>query len=452
MERFLTDEVETNDVRLEYDVGFVEFDAFESELAVAGAAAPLEQERIQKQLTGETEQKSISKPEPPSNVITKRGKEDRRDDDTTTTNMNEDRTGLTTRVTSLERTKVRPSSRSVSSEEDDSIVVSVSDDQPKPKYLVPCHAPTNFRPSLEPLRALRNRKPTSLQDRIALLESASSRRSSSADNYGDIPENPRVVSKGALEKDKIGDEKKSVPPPLTKAKSVLEKLMLGKAEAGTEKQRHVLRKEISFSSFSVSTDAASNSSEIYRDASKDALRELDATRDDGLLKTLFAADFPRTRGKLPLTQPCEIAEILNDLGEDVSSTGMLEILCKEFSERLKYHVEHDDSSANKRNKMIANLTRLLVDSKRYLHSDKFPSDLVFSTDQPPTCNSQLLRRVLPLKTYNRVAPLLGMAEYYPMKKITKFEDLSMEFDEISRAQIVDETSTLDSLVVRSVLV
>ncbi|KAK1131411.1 hypothetical protein K0M31_017696 [Melipona bicolor] len=455
VERILTDQVETNDVRLESDVGFVESDAFENELAVAGAAPLLEAERIEKQLTGEVEQKSISKfqLEPSSNVITKKGKEDRRDDDTTTTNLNEGRTGLTTRVTSLERAKVRPSSRSVSSEEDDSIVVSVSDDQPKPKYLVPCHAPTNFRPSLEPLRALRNRKPTTLQDRIAFLESASSRKSSSADNYGDIPENPRVASKGVLEKDKIGDEKKSVPPPLTKAKSVLEKLMLGKAEAGTEKQRHVLRKEISFSSFPVSIDRASNSSEIYRDASKDALRELDATRDDGLLKTLFAADLPRTRGKLPLTQPYEIGEILNDLGENVSSTGMLEILCKEFSERLKSHVERDDSSARERNKMISNLTRLLVDSKRYLHSDKFPSDLVFSTDQPPTCNSQLLRRVLPLKSYNRVAPLLGMPEYYPKKKVAMFEDLPTKFDEISRTQIIDdETSTQDSLVVRTALV
>ncbi|CAD1479726.1 unnamed protein product, partial [Heterotrigona itama] len=446
VERTLTDEVETNDVRLESDVGFVESDVFENELAVAGAAALLEEERIQKQLTSEVEQKSISKPEPSFNVITKKGKEDRRDDDTTTTNLNEDTTSLT-RVTSLERTKVRPSSRSVSSEEDDSIVVSVSDDQPKPKYLVPCHAPTNFRPSLEPLRALRNRKPTTLQDRIAFLESATSRKSSSADNYGDIPENPRVASKGVLEKDKIGDEKKSVPPPLTKAKSVVEKLMHGKAEAGTEKQRHVLRKEISFSSFSVSTDTASNSSEIYRDASKDALRELDATRDDGLLKMLFAADFPRTRGKLPLTQPCEIAEILKDLGQNVSSTGMLEILCKEFSERLINRVEHDDSSASDRNKTIANLTRLLVDSKRYLHSDKFPSDLVFSTDQPPTYNSQLLRRVLPLKTYNRVAPLLGMPEYYPKRKMAIFEDLPVKADKIGRTQIIDETSMQDSLEV-----
>ena len=451
MERILADEVETNDVRLETNVGFVESDAFENELAVTGATSLLEEERIQKQLTGEVEQKSISKPEPSSNLITKKGKEDRRDDDTTTTNLNEGTTSLT-RVTSLERTKVHPSSRSVSSsDEDDSIAVSVSDDQPKPKYLVPCHAPTNFRPSLEPLRALRNRKPTTLQDRIAFLESASSRKSSSTNNYGDIPENPRVTSKEVLEKDKIGDKKKSVPPPLTKAKSVLENLMLGKAEAGTEKQRHVLRKEISFTSFSVSTDTASNSSEIYRDASKDALRELDATRDDGLLKTLFVADSPRTRGKLPLTQPYEIAEILKDLGENVSSTGMLEILCKEFSERLKNRVEHDDSSARERDKMIANLTRLLVDSKRYLHSDKFPSDLVFSTDQPPTYNSQLLQRVLPLKTYNCVAPLLGMPEYYPKKKVAIFEDLPTKLDEIGRTEIIDETSMRDSLEVRSAL-
>lgn len=448
VERVLTDEVDTAHVRFECDVAFVESDDFENAVEVADAVCSLEEDQVGKGLTDEAERKSIPESEPSSNVIAKKAKEDRRDDDTTLTNLNEATIELT-RVTSLERTKVPSSSRSISSDEDDSIVVSVSDDLPKPKYLVPCHAPTNFRPSLEPLRALRSRKPTTLQDRIALLESTPLKKSVSIDIYGDILGRSRAMPGEVLEKDETGEDERPPPPPLTKAKSVLDKLMLGNGEASTAKQRHVLRKETSFAGFSVSMDTPSNSPEIYRDTSKAALRELDAARDDGLLKTLSATDFARARTKLPLTQPHEIVEILKNLDENVSSIDMLEILCKEFSERLKNDSENADSNAKERNKMITNLTRLLVDSKRYLYPDKFPSNLSFSVNQPPVCNSRLLRRVLPRKTYNLVAPLLGMPEQLPKKREAVFED---PFD-IGETQIIEDTlSTHDSLEVRLIFV
>ncbi|XP_011684685.1 PREDICTED: uncharacterized protein LOC105448023 [Wasmannia auropunctata] len=95
---------------------------------------------------------------------------------------------------------------------------------------------------------------------------------------------------------------------------------------------------------------------------------------------------------------------------------MLESLASEFSSRvIEQHDTADVPAAKKRAKLAARLTKLLADSKRYLCPDKFPSDLVFSAKQPPVCNSRLLRRVLPLDSYNLVAPLLGMKTWYPKR-------------------------------------
>nr|XP_012138432.1 PREDICTED: uncharacterized protein LOC105662201 [Megachile rotundata] len=127
------------------------------------------------------------------------------------------------------QTKAPASFHDESSEEDDSIVISISDEQAKPKYFVPCHAPTVFRPSLEPLRALRHRKPTTLQDRIAMLESSWLKKSISADDQDDVQEKAKSVAKM--------DEGKVVPP-LTKAKSVSEKLTLEK-DAPSRKSRTI---------------------------------------------------------------------------------------------------------------------------------------------------------------------------------------------------------------------
>ncbi|CAL7936689.1 unnamed protein product [Xylocopa violacea] len=366
------------------------------------------------QLAETVGQKSIPESESPCKAITKEAKGDQRDDDITSTNLN-DPTASSARVTSLERTKVPSSFHSGSSGEDDSIVLSISDDQPKPKYLVPCHAPTNFRPSLEPLRALRNRKPTTLQDRIALLESTSTKRSTSTDDYASVSEKPGSVPKEVLGKDKTVNEGKPAPPPLTKAKSVAEKLTLEKKETRTER-RPVLRRGSSCSSFPVSTDTASNKTEMHRDASKEASRGFETIRDDNILKTPPASDSTMVETKLPLAPSNEIARIIENLDENATSTSMLEVLCKEFLERLSSNAENDDSIAVKRKRIAATLTGLLVESKRYLYPDKFPSDLLFSTNQPPSCNSGLLKRILPLKTFNLVAPLLGMAEYYPKKE------------------------------------
>lgn len=424
IERILNDEVETR------NVGFddVESNVPESEVT-EDAVSSFQEKGIQKRPEDAAEQKSIAEPETSRNEITKKGKGDPQHDEAASTNLNEEARIETnrTQVGSPGQTKEGPSSlhseESTEEEEDDSIAVSTigDDDQPKSKYLVPCHAPTNFRPSLEPLRALRNRKPTTLQHRIDLLETSSLRKSGSMD------EQEKSRSKSVLEKERSSDEAKPVPPrPLTKAKSVLEKLTPEKAETIVEMRQHVLRKGTSFSGFPVSTPT-SNKSEIYRDdASKGTLRELDETRDDGLLKTPLATDLSRAGTKLPLTRPHEIVEILTNLEENASSTDMLNILCKEFSERLSKNSENNDPITRERNRMITNLTRLLIDSKRYLYPDKFPSHLLFSTHQPPIHNMKVMRQILPITTYNKTARLLNLPKWHIKQEDLEEKDVEEE--------------------------
>lgn len=424
------DEVETRNVGFDDDV---ESKVAESEVTEDVDFSLQEERRAE-------EQKSIAEPETWRNEITKKGKErDPRHNDEAT-NSNEEEARIEVNLTQVpSQTKEGPSSlhgegstEEEEEEQEESIAdVSIGDDQAKPKYLVPCHAPTNFRPSLQPLRALRNRKSTTLRDRIDLLEASSLRKSGSLDDG--VPKEKSRPKSSVLEKESSSEEAKPVPPPLTKARSVVvEKLTDEKGETivGNTRQ-HVLRKGTSFSGFPVSTPA-SNKSEIYRgDASKRALRELDETRDDGLLKTPLSTDLPRAETKLPLTRdPCEIVEILTNLEENVSSTDMLNILCKEFSERLSKNTENNDPITRERNRMITNLTRLLIDSKRYLYPDKFPSHLLFSTDQPPIHKVKIMRRILPINTYNKVAKLLKLPKWHIKRDVSEEKVIEEEIVEI----------------------
>ncbi|XP_034170976.2 uncharacterized protein LOC117600093 [Osmia lignaria lignaria] len=372
-ERMLNDKVECNDVTFDE-----QNNAVESQIV---AEAVQEQHQI---VEVTTERKSITDSGISCKTIMKKIKEN----DSSWKNLKD-----------IEA-KPFASFRSESSEEDDSIVISISDEQAKPKYLVPCHAPTVFRPSLEPLRALRHRKPTTLQDRIARLESSSLKKSASIDDLDDVQEKPESVSKDTLQEGKP-------PPPLMKAKSVLEKLTPEKMQTPPEKKEHILKKGFSFSNFSTSTDFESDNSETLHKVSEDTIKELKAI-------------LSKSDSKLPLTKSDEIVGALGNI-EESSSTNMLEILCKEFSERLLKSTENDKLNGKKRRKTIATLTRLLVDSKRYLYPDKFPSDLLFSTNQPICCNPRILRRILPLKSYNLIAPVLGLPEWH-RKKRTSVED------------------------------
>ncbi|XP_076620384.1 uncharacterized protein LOC143341381 [Colletes latitarsis] len=389
------------------------------------------------------ERKSVLDSESAKKIITRKTKEDQRDGDLTLVKKNlKHATNVTQQAAPLERSKLSTSVRSESSDENDSFAVSVGDDQSKSQYLAPCHAPTIFRPSLEPLRALRNKKPTSLQDRIVLIET-STMRGASSDDYDDIPEKPKSISKNIANKSKTSSGEKNDSPVsrvLTKAKSVSVNLSLKNAEL-IEGKEHVLERGTSVLNLTVSRDTVSDN------ATRNELQELDSTRNNDFSKATPVPDCSISATKLPLTGTDEIAEFLDNLKENASSASMLETLCKEFSERLAKHATNLDSNNERHNKLAAKLTRLLVDSRLYLCPEKFPSDLLLSMNQSPSCNPRLLRRILPQKSYNLVASLLGLPEWYTLKQIS-FEDTDAR-NRVDRIHNNGETESCDDYSVTS---
>ncbi|XP_076235769.1 uncharacterized protein LOC143180120 [Calliopsis andreniformis] len=411
LERIVSSEAETKNVT------FDEKDISESQ--IVKAVSTLSKEKCE-EIVEAAERKNVPDSELSHKTITET--EDQREDDLTSAGKNLNDTSSCAQVASLEQLKVSSSFHSESSVEDDSLAISISDSQSKQQFIAPCHAPINLRPSLEPLRALRNRKPTTLQDRIVLNESSSMKKTISADDDDDDPQKPR--SKDTSNKSKTGDEQKAPPlgRTLMKAKSVSEQLTLENAKLETlRKEDRVLRKATSLSNFTVLEEDVSDKAGVCHKASRDTVKELEPLQDD------YSRTTP-TISKLPITSIQEITEILENLDENASSMTMLDTLCKEFSERISKNV--GDAYAKRNNKLIATLTRLLVDSKRYLYPEKFPSNLLFSTNQPPPCNPRILKRILPLKTYNLIAPILGLPEWYPIKE-TSFdrEDILHEYIE-----------------------
>ncbi|XP_043253374.1 uncharacterized protein LOC122397938 [Colletes gigas] len=383
--------------------------------------------------------KSVLDSESAKKIVTRKTKEDQRGGDSTLVEKNLNHATNATQAAPLERSKLSTSVRSESSDENDSLAVSVGDDQSKSQYLAPCHAPTIFRPSLEPLRALRNRKPTSLQDRIVLIE-ASTTRGASSDDYDDIPEKPKSISKSIANKSKTSSGEKNDSPVsrvLTKAKSVSENLSLKNVEFIGGKE-HVLERGTSL----LNLTAVSDWSKIFYDGTRNELQEFYSSRDNDFSKATPVPDCSISATKLPLTGTDEIAEFLDNLKENASSTSMLETLCKEFSERLAKHATNLDSNDERHSKLAAKLTRLLVDSRLYLCPEKFPSDLLLSTNQSPSCNPRLLRRILPQKSYNLVASLLGLPEWYTLKQIS-FEDTDGR-NRVDRIHNNGETESCDN--------
>ena len=251
---------------------------------------------------------------------------------------------------------------------------------PTSKYLAPCHMPINLKPSLEPLKALRQKKSRSIQSRVA---SAEKEVDSANDDEDDNDDEAPV--------DAARDRLDAIKSPRRKAH-------LGESNLTDEDQNRIV----------------SESSKIDELIEDQRLGEFD---------DLMNYSFQQT----PIISDLEVINIsLKCIQENKSMTEILQILGKEYSKRLsdKSNDENEILGAvdiRKNEKIAKNLLTLLVDSRSYLNRSKWgneTSDLLFSSKQPPLCNSRQLRRVLPLKSYNLVAPILGMAEWYPRRKST----------------------------------
>jgi len=343
-------------------------------------------------------------------------------------------------------------------------------DRSQYKRMAPCHLPTVLVPSMEPLRALRHRKPTTMEARIALLERSAEQKSD--DEYrDDVKSSATARTPGEKSQrrrvdggsEMIGKEDASLKSPkvLMKVRSE-ERLMLTIAESPA--QREKLKRGYSCASIGdLSRDPTRGTLGFSRGEAGSGRGEAISSEavDSGLAPS--GSIGAERRPELPLLTVAEISRFLTgaNLGEAGSAASALESLADEFSARLTKQRDTattttmtttmtttTTTAAMRRAKLAARLTKLLAQSKRYLNPDKFPSDLVFSAQQPPVFNTRLLRCLLPLESYNLIAPLLGMQAWYPKRRIRRRKTELDEEKEEDVEEDVESVPTNLSILVR----
>lgn len=324
----------------------------------------------------------------------------------------------------IERSKIS-SSEAHTSDDETSSPLALDNDPSQYKNMAPCHLPTVLLPSMEPLRVLRHRKPTTMESRIALMESATLTKEKSDDEYYDdvetaVTTRERPSSKTTGGKPEQSDENASSKSPGALLKVQSQQQLIPPIVEFARKGE--LKRGYSCASIEdLSKDSARRTFETPRGEADGGrgevipLEEIDSAKGSTSFDSVKAEE---GRAELPLLTVAEITRFLEKANRGDTST-MLESLASEFSSRMMRQRDVDATATKKRAKLAAKLTKLLADSKRYLNPDKFPSDLVFSAKQPPVCNSRLLRRALPLDSYNLVAPLLGMSVWYPKRAVRK---------------------------------
>ncbi|KAL6259381.1 hypothetical protein P5V15_009299 [Pogonomyrmex californicus] len=323
---------------------------------------------------------------------------------------------------SSERSKIS-SSETHTSDDETSSPLALDNDPSRYKNMAPCHLPTVLVPSMEPLRALRHKKSITLESRIALMESAILTKEKSDDEYyDDVKTTETTKEKTTSGKPEETGEKKDTPSKTPRALLKVKSQQQLISPIVDSARKGELKRGYSCASIKdLSKDSTRRTFETPRGKVEGERgevipsEELDSAKGSTSLDSMKA----ERRAELPLLTVAEISRFLEGTNRNVSSTIMLENLAREFSSRLIKQYDADTAAAKKLAKLTARLIKLLADSKRYLNPDEFPSDLVFSTKQPLVCNTRLLRRVLPLSSYNLIAPLLGMPTWYPKRTVRK---------------------------------
>lgn len=263
----------------------------------------------------------------------------------------------------------------------------------KSKFLAPCHAPLNLRPSLEPLKLLRNKTARSIQSRMASLEKSTD---TGSDEESDGDEIPITVAK--FQEDKIKESR------LPKSAA--------KAFTNDYDDNYEKINLLKFNDECLMFDKSSiKISSIESPTLDEIFAKLNITRDK-----IDHDPSKSFRPCSPILSEAEIIEISKkSLSENKNVIQTLSILANEYSKRLskKLLQKTCDPNAHKIQKITKRLLMLLVDSKLYLHPEIISPDLAFSSKQKPPINSHQLRRVLPVKSYNLIAPLLGLPQWNP---------------------------------------
>ncbi|XP_057317920.1 uncharacterized protein LOC130662948 [Microplitis mediator] len=306
----------------------------------------------------------------------------------------------------------------------------------KSGLLAPCHAPLNFRPSLEPLKALRTKKARSIQSRMASLEKSTNIESDDKSEEDDIlpiasakindnnASEDKTTSKSNLdnkapadfptiENDKYQDRDHSCDP--IKGDRAEEpgefSDMIDKFNSKDESFRQLVINEIEETVLRAKSQSRKSST------AEEIFYKLNIASEvlDHNLSDLF-------QPSSPIIADREIVEILlNLLNENSSFEKIMNYLASVFSNRIEKYSREQKSDTNKIEKVTKRLLALLVNSKLYLGNRKKSTDNNLSYKQKTAINSRQLRRVLPVKSYNLIAPILGIPSWHP-KHWTSIKD------------------------------
>lgn len=303
------------------------------------------------------------------------------------------------------------------------------DKMPSSKYMAPCHAPVVWRPSFEPLRALKLRKAMSLKARAAAITAISSEASDSESEENAVPSKLQTGKQEvliatetvkAVKKTKEKKEKKeTTKKPLVRMKTVADRMTDVSSSTGDISQKGkgnkmLKRAKTTFDLLNIPDDSESDKSE-----EEDLSVETENVEKKEETLPFFDAIVMHRAGSPPppIMSAQDIGEIVKRcLKENFSAVDLFKKLSEEFTKRIEEkYKDLENRETRKYFKLGLQLFKALVDSRRYLKSDPFDPNLEFSHKQPPLTNSRQLRRILPPKSYELVAPILGMPKYSSKK-------------------------------------
>ncbi|XP_012288121.1 uncharacterized protein LOC105703913 [Orussus abietinus] len=304
--------------------------------------------------------------------------------------------------------------------------VQIEQTVPAPKYFVPSYVPLNLTPSLDQLRALKLRKATPMSERGATPVNAMAGSDASSEDETEGKRNkalPSTVRSGVSKRDpKVG--------PGNQVRGERARLLADADEFsdGSQKAQSSIDSLAAKVATMMSLGGRISTATRVEVKGTPPGTNLKPSQFGPRISFASAGVTPRgetlpgskgSGGSSPIdpsswTSKMELDDLLESCLE--RDRDVLQLLYSVRDELL----HRDPYSDGVRSVEIAtNLVELLLDSRMYLFPDDFPSDLKFSK-QPILCRSRVLRRALPLTTYNTVAPILGVPRWIP--KLVPYKD------------------------------
>lgn len=379
------------------------------------------------------------------------------------------------RPVSLSSEHSKPSSQSGHSSESEEPQVQVKPAIPTSECFVSPFAPTYWAPSLEPLKSLKFRKPVSMHGRAVSITKTED-GSSDDDNANEFRSTRREPKLKATEKNQeSGTVGSAANKSITKQPSIVAKIITSQLSTIANLTKKQSKVDL------LSGDAKNeNPTEPHIEQADERQRNASSEKPT-MLQDKTSAEVERSSANSPLpriteqstenenSEPDKFSEkhLLSDAsvsGQEISSifyneprseeseTLAVESSSQIYSNKLVMQVlkncveenrtplemlealnavatqngpfasdEFNNNPEIARSAKIAkNLMRLLIGSKKYLNPNTFSPNLEFSSPQTPLCNPRQLKRVLPTKTYNLVARILGMPEN-PVERKSEFK-------------------------------